>query len=63
LDLILIETPDSKYGDYLVKQGQSKEERASGAKTPILGNAKILEPFKKSNKQNQQQQEESTDEW
>jgi hypothetical protein len=62
LDLILIETPNGKYGnDYLVKQGQTREERASGVKTAIIGNAKILES-KKGSKQNQQQQEES-EEW
>ena len=44
LDLILIETPNAKYGnDYLVKQQQSKEEGKEGIKLPVLGNAKILE--------------------
>ena|SRR6267143_3094563 len=41
-NLILIETPNSAYGDYMVKQDMSKEERESGKGTPILGNAKIL---------------------
>ena len=40
LDLVLIETPDGKYGDYMVKQGLTKEEREAGVKMPILGNAK-----------------------
>ncbi len=44
LDLVLIETPNGKYGDYLVKQGLSKEDRASKPDMPILGNAKILKP-------------------
>ena len=35
LDLVLWETPDSDYGDYMVKQGGKK-----GEKLPILGNAK-----------------------
>ena len=40
-DLVLIETPDDQYGnDYLVKQGVSREERQSGVKMPIIGNAK-----------------------
>jgi hypothetical protein len=40
-DLVLIETPDDQYGnDYLVKQGVSQEERQSGVKMPIIGNAK-----------------------
>jgi len=43
LDLILIETPNSQYSDYLVKQSQSKEERERGEKGEIIGNAKILQ--------------------
>jgi len=42
LNLVLIETPDSEYGDYMVKQEQSREERDRGEKTPIVGNAKVL---------------------
>ena len=41
-DLILIETPDGKYGDYIVKQGVTKEERAARIEMPILGNGKKL---------------------
>ena len=40
LELILIETPDSEYGDYMVKQGLTKEEREARVEMPILGNAK-----------------------
>jgi hypothetical protein len=40
-NLILIETPNSEYGDYMVKQDMTKEERESGKDSPILGNAKI----------------------
>jgi hypothetical protein len=39
LDLVLYETPDSDYGDYLVKQRGEK-----GDKMPILGNAKYYKP-------------------
>jgi len=40
LDLILIETPDNKYGnDYLCKQDGEKDDDM-----PIIGNAKILKP-------------------
>jgi len=43
LDLILMPSPDSKYGDsHFVSQSVSKEERANGVRLPILGNAKIL---------------------
>ena len=41
LDLVLIETPNSEYGDFIVKQSISKEEKASGVQLPILGNGKI----------------------
>lgn len=44
LDLVLIETPNSKYDtDYMVCQGLSKADRDKGEKGAILGNAKILE--------------------
>ena len=42
-DLILFETPDSDYGDYMVKQRADK-----GQQMPILGNAKV---FKTQGKQ------------
>lgn len=43
LDLILMETPNDKYGnDFLVKQSVSKAEREAGVKLPILGNAKFM---------------------
>jgi len=40
LELILIETPDGQYGDYMVKQGLTKEEREARVEMPILGNGK-----------------------
>ncbi len=43
LDMILIPTPNSQYGnDYMVVQSVSKEERERKVRGPILGNAKIL---------------------
>lgn len=39
MDLILFETPDSDYGDYMVKQRGDKGERM-----PILGNGKYFKP-------------------
>jgi hypothetical protein len=39
LDLILIETPNGQYGDYMIKQSISKEEREQGVEMPIIGNA------------------------
>lgn len=43
LSLILIPTPNSDYGDFMVKQEVTKEERDKGVNLPILGNAKHLE--------------------
>jgi hypothetical protein len=44
LDIVLIETPNSKYdNDYMVVQGTSKADRDAGKKGAILGNAKIIE--------------------
>lgn len=40
LDLVLYETPESEYGDYLVKQRGEKGERM-----PILGNGKYFKPY------------------
>lgn len=43
LDCILIETPNNQYGDdYMIVQSVTQEERATGTRGPILGNAKIL---------------------
>ena len=42
LDLVLFETPQSDYGDYLVKQPGKKGERM-----PILGNGKYYKPKSK----------------
>lgn len=43
LDIVLIETPNSQYGDdYMIVQSVTKEEREKGVKGPILGNAKIV---------------------
>ena len=39
LNLILIETPNSQYSDYMVKQQVSKEEREKGIEI-ILGDGK-----------------------
>ena len=39
MDLVLFETPESDYGDYLVKQRADK-----GEKMPILGNGKYFAP-------------------
>ena len=44
LDMVLIETPQSKYDqDYMIVQDSSKEDRDAGKKGAILGNGKIIE--------------------
>lgn len=40
LDLVLIETPNSEYQDFLVKQNTTKDEREKGIELPIIGGAK-----------------------
>lgn len=42
LDAVLIPTPQSEYGDYMIVESVSKEEREAGKKGTILGNAKNL---------------------
>jgi hypothetical protein len=42
LDCVLIETPNSEYGDYMVVESISKAEREAGNKGTILGNGKII---------------------
>ena len=39
MDLVLFETPESEFGDYMVKQRGEK-----GEKMPILGNGKYFKP-------------------
>jgi len=42
LNLVLFES-ESEYGDYIVKQSVTKEERKAKKEMPILGNAKKWE--------------------
>lgn len=42
IDLVLIESPNSDYGDFMVKQQVTKEEREQGVQLPILGNARTM---------------------
>lgn len=39
IDIVLIPTPDSKFGEYMIVQGLPKSERDNGKKGNILGNA------------------------
>jgi len=42
-DLVLVATPEGKFGDYIVKQQVTKEERAARLEMPILGNGKVMD--------------------
>ena len=44
LNLVLMETPTNEYGDFIVKQDLSKDERLKGVKLPILGNGRHMTP-------------------
>lgn len=50
LNCALIPTPDSEYGDYMIVEDVSKEEREKGVKGAILGNGKT---FKKTEKKSE----------
>ena len=51
LDISLIETPNGKFGnDFMVVQDTTKDERLSGKKGAILGNAKY---FKRKTREQQ----------
>lgn len=62
LDMVLIETPNSKYdNDYMVVQDSTKEERDAGKKGAILGNGKIFET--KGNRGNGKPKGDTEDDW
>lgn len=45
LDLVILDSPNDKYGnDYMVIQQNTKEEREAGVKGVILGNGKNVGP-------------------
>jgi hypothetical protein len=42
LNIVLIPTPNSEYGDWMIVEETSEDERKAGEKGTILGNAKAL---------------------
>jgi len=48
LNCVLVETPNSEYGDYMIVEDISFEERQAGKKGTILGNGKIIVKAKNS---------------
>jgi len=59
-DLVLYETENRQYGDYIVKQAVTKEERMQKVQMPILGNAKEWGGSPKEASNATQQQPSST---
>lgn len=58
LNLTLIDTPNSQYGDhFMVVQSSSKEEREQGIKLPPLGNGKDWDRERDQAPQQQAQQQ------
>lgn len=60
-EIVLIPTPESEWGDYVIREGITKEERLDGKKGTILGNADIIvknEPDRKEKTQDNQPPEE-----
>lgn len=43
-ELVLFDSRNTEYGDYMVKQGLSKEDREKKVEMPILGNGKKYSP-------------------
>jgi hypothetical protein len=52
-NLILIETPGGQYGDYMVKEQTTPEERHAKLDLPILGNGKNLQKGERSQKESE----------
>ena len=42
IDIILVETRDNKYGQWMVQESVSKDERSKGIKGNVLGNGKNM---------------------
>ncbi len=42
LNAVLIDTPEGKYGDFMICEEQTKEERESRSNRVILGNGKYV---------------------
>lgn len=61
LDIVLIDTPNGQYGDYMVVQSVTKEERQAGVKGAILGNGKNMGGgYAKPSRQEEQRTDEDT---
>lgn len=43
LNLILIPTPNSDFGDWMIVHDSKKQERDAGYKSAILGNGKLMD--------------------
>lgn len=63
LDIVLMESPNSAYGnDYMVVQSVSKEERLAGKRGAILGNGKNMGGnYAQPKRQQEERHEEPTE--
>ena len=59
IDIVLIPTPNSKFGEYMIVQGIPKAERDAGKNGAILGNAG--NPQARNNSQRASKQEPEAD--
>lgn len=59
LNATLVPTPDSQYGDYMIVEDTSKEEREAGTKGVILGNAKKFQRGEGGKKSAEKEEESS----
>jgi len=59
LNVVLIPTPNSDYGDWMIVEETTEEERKAGEKGTILGNAKVL--VKKEEASQDKKSESETD--
>lgn len=54
-EMVLFEPRDTRFGDFIVKQQVTKEERAEKKEMPILGNGKIMGSRNEASNATQQQ--------
>lgn len=61
LNVTLVPTPNSEYGDFMIVEDTTKQERETGTKGVILGNAKKFMRGEGGNKQQPAEKEEESD--
>jgi hypothetical protein len=59
-ELVLIETPGGQWGDFMIKQQVTQEERKARLEMPIIGNGKNVGGGSNTNRQEQQESPRQT---